>query len=91
MLVDNSEKSQKSRVHKAYFFIDRKFSRNAFQNFRNNHLWPEENTHAIAKINIQFSVNVWAGNFHIEPVLLYFIEFQLPGLLENSPLLYRNQ
>lgn len=77
------------------------FSRNSIMNFHNNHLWCEENPHAIVENNYQhqFSVNIWVGivgDFLIGPHFLpprlngqeyrHFLEFVLPELLEEVPL-----
>lgn len=66
-------------------------------NFHNNHVWVEENPHAITETNYQhqFSVNVWVGivgDFLIGPHFLpprlngqeyrNFLESILSGLLE---------
>lgn len=80
------------------------FSRNSIMNFHNNHIWADENPHAVTETNYQqqFSVNVWVGivgDFLIGPHFLpprlngqeyrHFLEFTLPELLENVPLVVR--
>jgi len=88
------------------FTDEANFSRNAIQNFHNNHLWADENPHAIKETHFQhqFSVNVWAGiigDNYIGPFFLpgrldgqsyyNFLRDQLPLLLEDVPLAIRNQ
>lgn len=88
------------------FTDEANFSRHGIMNFHNNHLWSEENPHAIREMHFQeqFSVNVWAGiinNYLIGPFFLpvrlngasyrLFLENELPGLLEEIPLLIRNE
>lgn len=88
------------------FTDEANFSRNSIQNFHNNHLWAQENPHAITEVHHQhqFSLNVWAGiigDFLIGPFFLpprldgniyrYFIEHELPALLEDIPIIMRNQ
>lgn len=88
------------------FTDEANFSRNSIQNFHNNHLWAEENPHAVTETHFQhqFSVNVWAGiigDHLIGPFFLpgrldgrsyrNFLETELPILLEDVSLLLRNQ
>lgn len=90
---------------KVLFTDEANFSRNAIQNFHNNHLWAEENPHAITETNYQyqFSVNVWAGIIGdrlIGPFFLpgrldgrsyhNFLQEELPLLLEDVPIALRN-
>ena len=82
------------------------FSRNEIKNFHNNHVWAEENPHAVVESNHQnqFSVNVWVGivenhiigSFFLPERLngnIYrrFLEEDLPILLEEVPLLIRDR
>lgn len=77
------------------------FTRNGIVNFHNSHRWHEENPHGIfqSRHQQQFSINVWAGitnDFLIGPFVLpqrlsgqnyrYFLEEDLPGLLDDVPL-----
>lgn len=88
------------------FTDEANFSRNAIRNFHNNHIWAEENPHAIVECNHQqqFSVNVWAailGNYLIGPFFLparlnghtyrRFLEENLPILLEEVPIVIRDR
>ena len=81
-------------------------SRNAIQNFHNNHVWAEANPHAITQDHYQhqFSLNVWVGiigDFLIGPFFLpprhngdtyrHFLENELPVLLKDVPIMTRNQ
>lgn len=92
--------------HRILFTDEANFSRNAIRNFHNNHLWADENPHAVMETHYQeqFSVNVWAGivgDFLIGPFFLpgrldgqsyrRFLEDNLPILLEDVPLLLRQQ
>lgn len=77
------------------------FTRRGITNFHNEHVYAEENPHAI-KINHfqhEFKINVWAGiigNFIIGPVrlpqrltgeaYLIFLQHTLPDLLDDIPL-----
>lgn len=88
------------------FTDEASFSRNAIINFHNNHMWAEENPHAVIENNFQenFSVNVWVGivgDFLIGPHFLpprlngnryrQFIEYVLPDLLEDIPIIQRRR
>lgn len=88
------------------FTDEANFSRNAIRNFHNNHIWADENPHAVVEFNHQeqFSVNVWVGivdNYLIGPFFLperlnghnyrRFLEEDLPILLEEVPILIRNR
>lgn len=88
------------------FTDEANFSRNAIQNFHNNHMWAEENPHTITETHFQhqFSVNVWAGiigDYLIGPFFLpgrldgrsylHFLEEELNGLLEDVPIALRNR
>lgn len=88
------------------FTDEAKFTRDAIMNFHNNHQWAEENPHAIMQSRHQqtFSCNIWAGivgDYLIGPMFLpdrlngqnyrYFLENDLPLLLENVPLEIRHQ
>ena len=87
------------------FTDEASFSRNAIRNYHNNHLWCDENPHAIFedRFQHQFSLNVWIGivaDCLIGPVFLparltgeiyrHFLEHTLPGFLENVPLALRH-
>lgn len=90
-----------------FFFTDEaNFSKNAITNFHNNHVWSQENPHAISEryFQYQFSLNVWAGivgDRLIGPFFLpqrldgqtyrHFLENELPTLLEDLPLAQRTQ
>lgn len=78
-----------------------KFDRAGVFNIHNQHVWSDENPHAIKETNIQrqFSVNLWAGiigNRLIGPIILpdivnganylSFLQNILPDLLEDLPL-----
>lgn len=80
------------------------FTRNGRLNFHNAHTWTDENPHAIRQSNFQqrFSLNLWAGivnNTLIGPFelparlngesYLHFLQEVLPGLLEDVPLVVR--
>jgi hypothetical protein len=77
------------------------FARSGILNYHNNHNWDLENPHAIVQTGYQqkFSWNVWGGiigdlligPFFLPPTLngnyyRYFLEFKLPGLLEDVTL-----
>ena len=81
------------------------FTRDAIMNFHNNHIWADENPHAIVQSRHQqtFSVNVWGGivgdhllgPFFLPRILngenyLHFLQHDLPGLLEEVPLHVRH-
>ncbi|EZA59696.1 hypothetical protein X777_16395 [Ooceraea biroi] len=91
-------------VAEVLFTDEANFSRNAIVNFHNNHLWCDENPHAILEshFQVQFAFNVWVGiigDFLIGPVFLplklngasylHFLEDELP--LEDIPLMLRNR
>lgn len=91
---------------KILFTDEANFSRNAIQNFHNNHFWAEENPHAITESHHQeqFSVNVWAGiigDYLIGPYFLparlnginyrQFLEHTLPNLLDDVPIFTRHR
>jgi hypothetical protein len=77
------------------------FARNGIINFHNNHVWAEENPHAVvqSRHQQQFSINVWAGIIgdvlvgpHVLPQRLtgnsyrHFLENDLRTLSEDLPL-----
>lgn len=83
------------------FTDEANFSRDAIINYHNNHIWAEENPHAIVEAHHQeqFSLNVWVGiigNHLIGPHFLpprlngdtysQFLREELPGLLDEVPL-----
>jgi hypothetical protein len=80
------------------------FTRNGIINFHNNHMWAEENPHAVVQSSRQqqFSINVWTaiiGNLLVDPHVFpqrltgnsyrHFLENDLPVLLEDLPLAIR--
>ena len=80
------------------------FSRNSIINYHNNHIWAENNPHALIENNFQeqFSFNIWVGivgDYLIGPHFLpprlngeeyrRFLEFVLPELLEEIPAMER--
>ncbi|XP_070518829.1 uncharacterized protein [Cardiocondyla obscurior] len=80
------------------------FTPNGVINLRNRLYWSDKNPHAIRQGAFQYrwSINVWAGlidNHVIGPYFLpprltgefyeYFLDTELPGLLENIPLTTR--
>lgn len=86
------------------FTDEANFSRQGITNFHNNHLWAEDNPHAIQECRYQyeFSLNVWVGIIGenvIGPYFLplrlngasytNFLQEQLPIVLENVPLAIR--
>lgn len=89
---------------KILFTDEATFTRRGVFNWRNNHSWEQENPHAIRERHFQheFSINIWCGivgNFIIGPYelparlngneYLRFLENDLPGMLEDVPLLIR--
>nr|CAI5842924.1 unnamed protein product [Callosobruchus analis] len=98
-----SEKCREDRnFSKCILYTDEaKFTREGIYNYRNSHIWDEENPHCIRQQGFQskFSVNVWAGivgDCLIGPYMLpnklngtmytRFLEEVLDGLLEDVPL-----
>lgn len=88
------------------FTDEAKFSREAIINFHNNHIWADENPHAIleGRHQHQFSLNVWVGivgdhltgPFFLPPrltgeVYRHFLENELPLLLDDIPYQLRLQ
>lgn len=86
---------------KILFTDEANFSRDKIMNFHNNHIWAENNPHAVieGRHQNQFSVNVWAGIVgdtvvgpHFFPnrlngeVYYNFLRDDLPVLLEAVPL-----
>ena len=82
------------------------FTRDGINNSRNVHTWSHENPHETRVTNFQrrFSVNVWCGvlgNRLIGPFVFdsnltgntyeAFLRNELPGLLEDIPLMIRSQ
>lgn len=83
------------------FTDEANFSREAIRNFHNNHVWAEDNPHAMVVCNFQnqFSLNVWVGvvgDCLIGPYFLparlngqeylNFLEEHLVDLLEDVPI-----
>jgi hypothetical protein len=92
-------------VSSVLFTDEAAFTRNGIINFHNNHMWAEENPHAViqSRHQQQFSINVWAGivgdvlvDPHVLPQRLtgnsyrHFLENDLPTLLD-LPLAIRAQ
>jgi hypothetical protein len=86
-------------VSSVLFIDEAAFTRNGIINFHNNHMWAEENPHAVvqSRRQQQFSINVWAGIIgdvlvdpHVLPQRLtgnsyrHFLENGLPTLLDLS-------
>jgi len=82
------------------------FTRDGINNSRNLHTWSHDNPHETSVTNFQrrFSVNVWCGvlgNRLIGPFVFdnnltgnmheAFLRNELPGLLEDIPLMIRSQ
>ena len=82
------------------------FTRDGVNNLRNVHTWSHDNPHetSLAKFQRRFSVNVWCGvlgNKLIGPFVFdnnstgntyeAFRRNELPGLLEDIPLMIRSQ
>ncbi|XP_066262388.1 uncharacterized protein [Euwallacea similis] len=82
------------------------FTRERITNCHNEHVYADENPHAIKTVHFQeeFRINVWAGildNFIIDPVILpqqlteeiysQHLQNTLPGLLEDVPLQQRER
>jgi hypothetical protein len=93
-------------VSQVLFTDEASFTRDGFFNCRNSHVWADENPHATVVANHQwrFAVNVWAGiigDYVIGPYLLpprlnghiyrLFLEDVLPELLQDVPLIVRQQ
>ena len=88
------------------FTDEASFTRDSVNNSRNVHTWSHDNPHETRVTNFQrrFSVNVWCGvigNRLIGPFVfdnnltgnMYeaFLRNELPGLLEDIPLMVRSQ
>jgi hypothetical protein len=82
------------------------FSRDDITNTRNTHVWSYDNPHSTKETHFQtrFSVNIWCGiigNLLIGPVVLEdrltsqrylrFLQEELPLMLEDVPLLTRQE
>src|SRR5215469_2116761 len=82
------------------------FTRDGVNNLRNVHTWSNDNPHetSVTKFQRRFSVNVWCGllgNKLIGPFVFdnnltgytceVFLRNELPGLLEDIPLMIRSQ
>lgn len=87
-------------LNKVLFTDEAGFTREGIVNFHNNHVWAEENPHAIFESRFQnkFSINVWAGILGDRligpyimpqrldgPAYLDFLQNTLPLLLEDVP------
>lgn len=93
------------RLYRRILFTDEaQFTRDGVNNFKNEHIWAEENPHQTVETNSQhrFSANVWCGvinNKLVGPfilperlnseVYLRFLQEELPNLLEDVPLALR--
>jgi len=87
------------------FSDEASFTRDGVNNLRNVHTWSHNNPHETSVTNFQrrFTVNVWCGvlgNKLIGPFVLdnltgnayeVFLRNELPGLLEDIPLMIRSQ
>jgi len=88
------------------FTYEASFTRDGINNSRNVHTWSHDNPHetSVTKFQRRFSVNVWCGllgNKLIEPSVFdnnltgnmyeVFLRNELPGLLEDIPLMTRSQ
>jgi len=88
------------------FSDEASFTRDGVNNLRNAHTWSHDNPHETSETNFQrrFTVNVWCGvlgNKLIGPFVFHnnltgnayevFLLNELPGLLENIPLMIRSQ
>jgi len=88
------------------FSNEASFTRDGVNNLRNVHTWSHDNPHETSVTNFQrrFSVNVWCGvlgNKLIGPFVFdnnltgntyeAFLRNELPGLLEDIPLMIRSQ
>jgi hypothetical protein len=76
------------------FTDEANFSRDCIRNFRNNHIWAEENPHDFFEGNhqYQFSLNVWLGIIDDHLIGPYFLPRRLDGdsychLLEELPII----
>jgi len=82
------------------------FTRDGINNSRNSHTWSHNNPHetSVTKFQKRFSVNVWCGllgNKFIGPFVFdnnltgntyeVFLRNELPGLLEDIPIMIRSQ
>lgn len=91
-------------LEQVLFTDEANFSREAIINYHNNHIWAEENPHAIVEAHHQeqFSLNVWLGHIgnqligpHFLPPRLngdtysQFLREDLPVLLDAIPLRVR--
>ena len=58
------------------FTDEANFSRNTTQNFHNNHVWADENPHAITETHFQdqLSVNLWVGIIGNKFIGLFFCQ-----------------
>lgn len=93
--------------HERILFTDEAtFSRDGIVNIHNNHHWADENPHVIIQCRHQqrFSLNVWVGivgdnligPYFLPPALngenyRNFLEHELTALLDDVPLLIRNE
>ena len=88
------------------FSDEASFTRDSVNNLRNVHTWSHDNPHETSVTNFQrrFTVNVWCGvlgNQLIGPFVFdnnltgnayeVFLRNELPGLLEDIPLMIRSQ
>ena len=88
------------------FSDEASFTLDGVNNLRNVHMWSHDNPHETSVTNFQrrFTVNVWCGvlgNKLIGPYVFdnnltgnayeVFLRIELPGLLEDIPLMIRSQ
>jgi hypothetical protein len=88
------------------FTVEASFTRDAINNLRNVHMWAQRNPHAtcVTQFQRKLSLNVWCGilgNRFIGPFVFdnnltgnayeAFLRNELPGLLEDIPLMIRSQ
>ena len=100
------EKSPRQLLGVILFTDEASFTRDGVNNSRNVHTWSQDNPHetTVTTFQSRFSVNVWCGVIGdrlIGPFVLEnnltghtyeaFLRNELPGLLEDSPLMVRNQ
>lgn len=104
--IQNKRVEDPNFAMKILFTDEACFSRSGVTNLHNEHVYADENPHAIKVAHHQheFKINVWAGiidHYLIGPVVipdrlngdnyLNFLQNTLPILLENLPLLLRRE
>ncbi|XP_066141312.1 uncharacterized protein [Euwallacea fornicatus] len=103
--IQNQQVHNPNFSKKILFTDEACFSRSGITNVHNEHVYSNENPHALKVVHHQhtFKVNVWTGiigNIILGPVVmpnrlngqsyLHFLHETLPDLLENIPLLIRD-